>query len=404
MVENRLSKAHRYFDSHGLRNLDENEVVQVVESYKQDLLRGFNGEPGALAMYPSHLQPADLSRVRDGATALVTEVGGTNGYAALVTLDRGSLRIQKQIEWKLGRTDYRNAPDFFESITTPLTPLLDGTRPDALALIYSFPGETFRTARGVDVLSPESLPKDFVIPGISESPVGQSYLETLHRRYNVSQDMPLSVMNDTVAVLFSTSHAGIGGVIGTGYNLAVNTPDGVRNTESGAFDKLPSTEFDSLVDAQDNKPGTQLSEKRISGKFLGMGVGVAVEGLQREGLLVGSASKVAAKSETISYLLEGDIQGVEHEDLGVLKLMAVRLRDRSAQLAGLMVGTAVNTFPEQFSGSGLIVPIEGSVFWPVPGYKEVFAIQVGQTTGKQVHLVQATGRLGAAGAALSLRS
>ncbi|HVZ58291.1 MAG TPA: hypothetical protein VG935_00855 [Patescibacteria group bacterium] len=46
------------------------------------------------------------------------------------------------------------------------------------------------------------------------------------------------------------------------------------------------------------------------------------------------------------------------------------LRDRSAQIVGMMIGSIPQAFPEVYMRTEEDMPIEGSVFWQIPKYCE----------------------------------
>ena len=89
----------------------------------------------------------------------------------------------------------------------------------------------------------------------------------------------------------------------------------------------------------------------------------------------------------------------EVDDLGI----PTRLSRRSAQIVGTMVGTSMLTFPNQFITSQIKVPVEGSLFWGIPGYHEIATNVASEISGKEVQFIniENAGRISAAVAALS---
>lgn len=383
----------------GLRPLSTKEAQVTALDYSEQLRYGLKGKPSSLSMFPSLLSPVELGSLKERSRALVVEIGGTNIYGAMVEVRRGRPVVISGHQAALPGTRYQDAPHFFDSVASAVKHLADGEKPDGVGIVYSFPGEARRTSAGVDMASPEVLPKEFAIPGISRDLVGESFRRALGRVQGTTfRDTPIAVLNDTVAVLFSEG-AKIGGVVGTGFNIAAATEQGIFNTESGGFNGVPSHYLADRVDGNSSRPGSGLAEKQIGGLYLGQQMVEATRMVaDRLGLNIDPELVTAA---TISELLEGRIQGPQVE---VLTEVAKRLRDRSAQIVGIMMGTIARAFPEIFPEREVIVPVEGSVFWGIPNYPQIATEAARQVSGKQFQFlnVENAGRVGAAVAALSM--
>ena len=132
--------------------------------------------------------------------------------------------------------------------------------------------------------------------------VGEDVCQLLQREIDALH-LPVKVaalVNDTVGTLMARSYTSpgktgtlLGAIFGTGTNGAyveklskitklsdtpagtydTSTGDMIVNTEWGSFDNamsvLPSTPYDSALDAESVNPGIQMFEKRVSGMFLG---------------------------------------------------------------------------------------------------------------------------------------
>ena len=85
-----------------------------------------------------------------------------------------------------------------------------------------------------------------------------------------------------------------------------------------------------------------------------------------------------------------------------MKEACERLRDRSAQIVGLMIASIFSAFPQVYTSSEEEIPIEGSVFWNIPGYHDKVENTVQSLTEKKVTFlnISEAGRLGAAVASL----
>ena len=173
------------------------------------------------------------------------------------------------------------------------------------------------------------------------------------------------------------------------------------NTESGGFALNRINRFAEILDRQSGNPGKQLVEKQVSGLYLGLQMQQIILDLQHNGLLDSNfTNNLSAKD--ISNLL---VYNGSDKQLLTLKNASTRLRDRSAQLAGIIIGTIITTFPDIFSTDVIDIPIEGSLFWHMPGYKDIVTNVIQRLSGKDIYFpnIENAGRLGAAVAALSLK-
>lgn len=377
-----ISQAESFLDSKGLTALTRSELDTISQKYHQDLLRGLNGK-GDIKMYHSLLKPVAAHSIN--GTSLVIEVGGTNFYAARVSVNREA-KIEDKIEKTLPKKEFQDADEFYNLISTLVTSL-DCEGIQAFGIVYSFAGQAVRTLSGVDIKSPEKLSKGFKIPGISQQLVGESLLRVLSKNLKIPQNLPLAVLNDTVAVLFSVG-ASIGGVVGTGFNLAVNIGGEILNTESGGFNPGISSKYLSQIDRDSTNKGQQLVEKNISGFYLGKLFKLIADDLNYQ--------VTDFSPEMMSQILFQEQNNISY-------LICSSLRDRSAQLVGTMVGTLINTFPDSFPTKSVVVPIEGSLFWKMPMFMEIARNTAQDRSQKELLFLNIpnAGRIGAAVAALS---
>ncbi len=141
--------------------------------------------------------------------------------------------------------------------------------------------------------------------------------------------------------------------------------------------------------------------KQIAGLYLGKQMKLIATRLAENGLILPFPIE-SITSTTISQLLQ-----LETIDQGsvtvVLRRAAQHLRDRSAQILGVMIATAIKTFPDQFPENTIKIPIEGSLFWNVPGYVDKAREVSERLSQKRVEFlnIENAGRIGAAVAALS---
>ena len=426
----RKTRAMAFLDNLGVKPLSSDDLHNISVDYQNVLLLGLQGIEGrsSLSMLPTLLQPVEFTNLTVGDEALVVEIGGTNVRAAVVTINKEHQPVIKSVadnpvyhEGKINRTVFKDADDFYNEVIVHMKPVLAGHNPKALGVIYSFPGQATKTASGVDIKSTKELTKGFEIPGIDSELVGQALLSRL-KNYGISNDLPVAVMNDTPAVLLAAgARAKIGGVVGTGFNLAITAGGLIYNTESGGFAHVPSSPIAKLIDFFSGKIGQSLAEKQISGKYLEEMIGHTIHLLIDEKLLDRRLTDDTyhADASMITAILEGRIgeieerlkaerrskNGLDEDSRSILTELAVRLQQHSASLVGTMIGTAVATFPEEYEEQKVIIPVEGSVFWKVPGYADLvgqYAKQIAK--GKKFRFVEIphAGILGAGVAALSM--
>ncbi len=376
------------------------ELHAIASRFKDQLTRSMRGEQTDLGMFNSQL-PSNLCHQEppDGQ-ALVVEVGGTNVYAAQYTFCKGKPSLKTHQSIPLESRTFDSAEDFYNSIITPLGKVITSYHPDRLGIVYSFPGQSIpaRDTIGVDMISDQSLSKGFIIPGIDEVPVGEALKKAMHSRYMLPLSTPSVVMNDTVAVLFA-DQAQIGGVVGTGFNLAVAMSNGVFNTEAGQFRDIPLSEELQIFDGRSNNPGQRLAEKYISGLYLG-GLFTWMQGeetMQKLMKRYGATDPTQVMSE---LLVDRDFK---LPDFVVNAFSTAKmLRDRSAQLVGAIISGTILAFPKEFTQPIVHIPIEGSLFWKMPGYREEVERVISVYSGKQIQFpeIKDAGRVGAARAAL----
>lgn len=366
MDGNHYRNAVRFLDTIGLKLLSETELVKLSEDYNKDLLYGLEHKPTSLQMLQTSLVISGDHVLPNNKEVLVIEIGGTNLYAARVIVGNNN---SAYYEGKLGRRIFKNTDDFFSEIISQIDHLLSNTFPYAIAIIYSFPGKEKKTKYGIDILSPKELTKDFIIPEIEKEPVGLSLINSLKKNYEVPEDIKIVVLNDTLAVLFAQPNAYIGGVLGTGFNVAIAVNKKIYNTESGGFSKVPTYEIAEYIDNKSNNPGKAIAEKQISGLYLGQALQRVVEKLEAEKILI-KKFPFAFTAKSMSVLLQNEDTKLRPEinDNKILKEVAMRLSVRSAQIVGTMIGTIIKTFPQDFIDSRVSIPIEGSVFWGIPQY------------------------------------
>ena len=399
------AESQKFLDSIGLRPFNPPELFEISRAFSRDLLGGLETpkNPGSLKMIETHLRsPSEqFIRSQEGEPYLILEVGGTNVYAAETTIKDGKPVIVEEhgfpveAKGKLTKIRFEESPDeFFKEFLSHVESIVRRRPYTSMGIIYSFPAEIVDTELGIDVNSQDELPKDFYIKDIHLKPVGMALVEYMRKNgYDMSRMDTIVVENDTAATLLSVPGSKIGGIVGTGYNLAMMVGGKIYNLECGGFKDVPQhTLSRELVEKNGNKE-FQLAEKQISGKYLGIQLEKAIEKMNMYGIhLHKRKPKEDLDGTNITYALKGnkenllrDLEGnLDNRAMTYLKAVAERLKERSYQLLATKISTIIQTFPEEYIendiSAPITIPIEGSVFWGIPYYKlNVQRIIAGET-------------------------
>ncbi len=426
MNETLTHEAVGTLDQMGVRGMTESEMKLMSAVLAQDL-RGAVADPpvhGSLLMIDTHLGSVSASDLQShaGETACVLEFGGTNSFGAQTRINeagipefvRGDGGVEISARGPLSQRHFESPDAYFADALRPIEAAIRQAPIKNLAIIYSFPASIIDTEFGVDAVSPDELPKGFIIRGMNDRPVGEALVAYMRKAgYDMNGLKSLVVLNDTPAAM---AFHKIGGIVGTGYNLAFVHENRKYNTEIGGFPYVLHNALTREVDARSEKPGKQLSEKQISGLYLGETLEVAIEELNQRGSL--HVSKVnpdkSLSGEVLTHILTNNRVGVaeylgdatDEKSMAILTVIADRLRLRSAQLVGTHLATIVNTFPQEHPGVFVKVPIEGSVFWGIPQYRQIVGIYAGLLSGGKVFefpYLPHPGAMGATAAVVGLR-
>lgn len=424
-----LKNFNEYLNFYGLtyEGLLPEEIKVMKDKFSRQIDVGLTGQPESLAMYPTGLGILNKEKLKPGKRALVIDAGGTGLKMGYVRVgEDGVLHPDgKVVEERFPKTHWE-AAEFFDFIAEKLAEKL-GNPSDisGIGFIFSFAGDAEKTERGVDYRAHDKLTKDWEITGLAKNGrVGEQLIKALENRLkletnfqknngNSGRKLPIAVMNDTVANLYAEEGAVIGGVVGTGFNLAVIINGLSYNIEAGDFyyPGFPHTILQSRFDHKTENYGRQETEKNISGLAMGGQLKSWVTRAVADGILSQKYAKLIPLIDApmasmilnhqwpeISKMVEanGAILDIDYATQKNLKEVVLRLRLRSTQmLAALLVATA-----EKTNQSVLEIPIEGSFFWKTPGYLRELSEQLKKLAHeKQFIFMGEHRRLGLFGAA-----
>lgn len=226
-----------------------------------------------------------------------------------------------------------------------------------LGFTFSFPvnqmginkGKLIRWTKGFDI--PDAVGKDVCA-------LLQTEIDRLGLPVKVA-----ALVNDTVGTLMARSYTStgkaksiLGGIFGTGTNGAYieklsnikkplageydsSTGEMVINTEWGSFDNqlnvLPTTPWDSALDAETPNPGIQMFEKRVSGMFLGEIVRLAAVDLLKNDQISLFKDTNSSSNDLMSTTNVGRESGLL-KDWGLdSAIMSVAAADNTPELSSL---------------------------------------------------------------------
>ncbi len=400
-----------YLDFLGARPLLSEEMENLRNSFQIQL----ELPDSSLQMIPTNLGRLERE-LKEGERALIIDAGGTGLKIANYQVKNGELVAENKEarEVNFGSQRQWQAEDFFSFIAAHIKEQ-EVKDINSIGFIFSFPGEAQVTENGVDIRAEDRLTKDWCIHGLKASGlVGDQLVKALKSRFEDAglDSLPLVTMNDTVAVLFAEREARIGGVVATGFNLAIMIENMVRNMEAGNFyaEDLPVSELLNWFDYQTANYGQYLSEKQISGFGVGGQLKTFIKrGCEKNYLRTALARNIEAlDASAASLILTEDWDKVEMvfgclleaEEKKFLTELTKRLVKRSAQMLACFLSGAKRVIGED----QLVVPVEGSYFWKTPGYlKELkyalVQLEPGESPGKMFKFTGKNKRLGLLGAA-----
>ncbi|CCO07367.1 hexokinase [Desulforamulus hydrothermalis] len=372
--------------------------VQVRELAKklQTEMTGLPGQ-GSLQMLPTFMQ---LPAGSETGTFLAVDFGGTNVRLQLVELlGRGQYAIKKQHSFRLkdpsGRYDFTaretTGEALFDFLAGQIASFMEGTFATSLGLTFSFPCRQLAANKAVLL----HWTKEFQTSAVVGREIMGLLAGALADR-GLAHLQPAALINDTTGTLltaaYSNPHADIGSICGTGHNTCyfkTKEPAMIINMEAGNFKQFALTAYDRLLDSNSRRPGTQLLEKAVAGRYLGEICRLILLDMVEQGLLFrGSIPALVRQQQTIDTselaLLAADnspsllhidrwlaarqnIHPTTLTDRQVLKKIALTVISRSARLVG---ATYIGILQQIDPGLQRrhVIGLDGSLFEKMPGY------------------------------------
>jgi len=279
-----MSTASEFIKKH---KLEYSRIVleTEMEKYLDEMKRGLSGLPSSLLMVPTYISAGNT--VTRNRKVVCVDAGGTNLRVTTAYMDEeGNFQAERIARHMIpGLDDELVGREFFDALAEIIAPYAYEVR----EIVISF---AFRTRITEDIDAElMALTKEIKVKGVEGKLLGAELSASLARMG--IERCKVIVINDTVGTaLAGIAHAPegkygtfTGTIIGTGNNscyIESNSnitklcdlgldPKGVMaiNTEAGSYDKLPRSDIDEAFDAATMTPGIGVSEKMVSGAYLG---------------------------------------------------------------------------------------------------------------------------------------
>jgi hexokinase len=383
--------------------------ADFTAAYIAEMETGLRGESASLLMLPTYL-PADI-RAREGETAVVVDIGGTNLRVAVLTFKNGRFEMTAlDARYVPGLTEELTKDDFFMEIARRMLPFVGETR--CVGICFSHAAEILPDLDGRLI----SFSKEIKVRNAGGVKIARELSGKLNA-LGARGPKTYTVLNDTTAALLggaALAHdapwgALIGFVLGTGMNLSYIEKTGefrklsgeyahetmIVNTETGNFSAMTIGPVDRAFDETTADPESHRLEKMIGGRYLGDLILFALKCAAREGLLSEAASFAissmdALPTQEVGAVLTGRrglscMDGLCPDDGDRYVVMTVtdRLFERAAKLSALAVSSvlAKTNAGLELSRPALIVA-EGSTINKQHSMKDRFMTHMNEQAGK----------------------
>lgn len=270
-------------------------LLRCTGEFLRAMRDGLAGHPSSLMMIPTYLSGG--RQVPREQAVIVMDAGGTNFRIAAVHFDDlGSPVVEGFQKFPMPGTQGEITCDaFFDALAGFILEYADVS--ERVGFCFSFPTEILPNRDGRIL----AFSKEVSIPDAGGRLIGEGINAALAARGAAPKQF--IVLNDTVATMLcgigyeNREYAGtIGFILGTGTNtcylenmaeipkIGGGTGTMAVNLESGCYSGFPRGDYDSELDAASQNPGDHLTEKMISGAYLGELITRTVRGAVREGL------------------------------------------------------------------------------------------------------------------------
>lgn len=373
------------------------ELEAIADHFAEEMENGLLGTPSRLKMLPSFI---DRPTGKETGEYLVLDFGGTNLRLLSVLLEGNrKAQILRQQSWPLRdpssgvdlTASNVSGEELFDSIAAAIGEFAP-TGTWQLGHTFSFPCRQY-TANRAELIH---WTKEIRTSGVEGQDITRLLTDALKKRA-LTRIQPVAVINDTVGTYLAAAYAGervvAGAICGTGHNMAYLEPDArgkrmVINMESGDFDPGMGTVFDAALDQSSEKPGEQLLEKQISGRYLGELFRLVLTSLHHADILRFDADRISEPysipTEMLGDLLSDETPSLLRvakicrellavdavlEERRAIKTAALLIVTRSARLAAAALLGVLRRLDPPMTGRHVIA-VDGSLYEKMPGYRE----------------------------------
>lgn len=366
------------------------QINQLIENFMLQMEQGKN-KKSSLAMLPSFLNlPEDFSNKQ---TVIVMDAGGSNLRCALAHFSQQTnvnsfILEQEKFLSMPGASKAVTKTQFFELLYQSIENLLPFS--DTIGLCFSYPCEISRKLDGKLI----RWTKEVEAEGVEGLWVAEELNKEILKHQGQAKKIVL--LNDTVACLLAGTlskihlapkHHHIGFILGTGTNCAYSEIDGsIINIESGAYDGIPATHADELLDQACHDIGHYLFEKKISGRYLGSLCLKLLKLAASEKLFTENTCKQIRNftqkssnflaTESLNLLLENKLEAFQCEEIDypAIHFLIKSVIDRAALLSAIQLA-AISQYqfknePKNENEKICIICVEGSTFYQLENYQE----------------------------------
>lgn len=374
------------------------QLREVASNFRQDLKLGLKDpNESSLRMLRSYV---GLPTGKETGEFLALDFGGTNVRVSRIKLlGAGRFEVIKKVGKPLiipGEYDYigakSTAKEMFDFLASLIDEAVDKDHETKFYLGHTFSFPSNQT----DLYNAELIiwTKEFKTPGVEGKVVNDLLKEAL-ARFELTNVEPISVINDTVAVLLSAAYQHpdtfIGSIYATGQNncyveSSINDPNNagiggmILNLESGNFMKLTPNRLDQEFDEMSEKPGEQRLEKMVSGRYMGELFGMALSELFNEKGKNYGFTSIDLSSILMDDTIDGDRiaaiikdktgKDIDNEECAKIKQLATAMVIRSARLVtATYVGMIWHRAGEN-KISRQHIAVDGSVYEKMPLVQE----------------------------------
>lgn len=353
------------------------EIIAASEVFRSEMEKGIAGDKSStLAPLPSYL---GLPTGDEQGVFLALDFGGTNVRAERVRLFGGgkferAARVVKPLVVP-GRYNHagggETAQGLFDFIAGIIDAVLGGDHetPYRLGHTFSFPAvqESPSDARLL------SWTKELSVSDVEGRWVNARLEEAL-RTCGLTNVRPTAILNDTVAVLLAAAYqwedVAIGSIYATGFNACYLETFGgekepmVMNLEAGNFGWFDQNEYDAALDKASEKPGAQMLEKMVSGRYVGALFSLAFGDILGEKFptLTGEDIFHIIRGEGKPLLQRMARNSLTDEQTQQVVALAEAIVRRSARIAAAVYAGILRHAEGNGTAGGKHIAVEGSFF------------------------------------------